>query len=138
MYAEALNEFSGPSPDVYQYVNLVRERAGLGTVQSSWENFSKNKAKYQNKDGLREIIRQERAIELAFEGHRFWDLRRWKKSVEEMNQPVFGWDVGQSDAAQYYKPKVIFNQTFKTRDYFWPIKESDMLVDRNLVQSPGW
>ena len=138
MYAEALNEFNGPGAEVYQYVNLVRDRAGLGTVQSSWENFSTNKTKYQNKDGLRDIIRQERAIELAFEGHRFWDLRRWKKGMEELNQPVYGWDVGQSDAVLYYKPKLIFNQTFKARDYFWPIKESDMLVDRNLVQSPGW
>ncbi|WP_285057033.1 RagB/SusD family nutrient uptake outer membrane protein [Pedobacter ginsengisoli] len=138
LYAEALNEWSGPGEEVYHYLNLIRERAGLNTVQYSWENSSKTANKYQNKDGLREIIHQERTIELAFEGHRFWDLRRWKKAVEEMNKPVYGWDVGQSEASLYYTPKVIFNQVFKTRDYFWPIKESDMLVNRNLVQNPGW
>ena len=138
LYAEALNEASGPGADVYQYLNLVRERAGLKSVQFSWENYSNNKSKYQSKEGLREIIRQERTIELAFEGHRFWDLRRWKTAEIEMNQPVYGWDVGQSEASLYYKPKILFNQVFKTRDYFWPLKELDVLVNRNLVQSPGW
>ena len=138
LYSEALNEWNGPGSEVFEYINRVRARAGLETVQYAWENFSNNKTKYQTKDGLRDIIHQERTIEMAFEGHRFWDLRRWKKAEAEMNQPVYGWDVGQSEASLYYKPKLLFNQVFKRRDYFWPIKELDVLVNRNLVQSPGW
>src|SRR3546814_5940004 len=76
--AEAINEASGPSGEVYELINEVRSRAGLGTVESSWNNYSTRPSKYTTANGLREIIQQERLIELAFEGHRYWDIRRWK------------------------------------------------------------
>ncbi len=138
LYAESLNELNGPQEDVFEYLNLVRARAGLKSVQESWEQFSKNPTKYQTKNGLRDIIHRERTIELAFEGHRFWDIRRWKTAINELNNPVYGWDVGQSDAEYYYRPRLIFNQTFRLREYFWPIREYDIIVNKNLVQNPGW
>ena len=138
MYAEALNEVGGPSADVYRYIDQIRERAGLLSVDVSWTNFSKNPAKHKTKEGLREIIHQERTIELALEGQRFWDLRRWKEAVGEMNKPVMGWDTFQSDAVLYYKPTLVYNQRFTTRDYLWPINENEMLKNKNLVQNPGW
>ena len=139
LYAEALNEQSGPSAEAYIYINKVRERAGLQSVELSWSNYSNNPGKYTTQSGFREIIQQERAIEFAFEGHNFWDLRRWKKASEVLNTPVFGWDVEQSDANNYYRRKLLFNQKFTTpRDYFWPIWDGDILVNRNLVQNPGW
>src|SRR3546814_14436474 len=91
-------------------INLVREKAGLPTVQDSWTGFAHDPGKYLNKDGLREIIHQERTIELAFEGHRFWDLRRWKKGLEELNGPVYGWDVSKKDAESYYRIRELFKQ----------------------------
>src|SRR5690606_20069951 len=95
MYAEALNETSGPVSDVHKYLDLIRKRAGLESVTDSWQKYSKNPAKPTTKDGMRAIIRRERLIELAFEGSRFWDLRRWKESARELNGPVRGWDVSQ-------------------------------------------
>src|SRR5690606_8392302 len=81
-YAEALNEYHDtPVADTYHYLNLVRERAGLKTVEESWTQHSVNPEKYQHQQGLRQIIRQERTIELALEGHRFWDLLRWKEAA---------------------------------------------------------
>jgi hypothetical protein len=100
--------------------------------------YSNKPSKFTTKDGLREVIQQERLIELAFEGSRFWDLRRWKKAVDELNKPIFGWDIVQSDESNYYRPKVLFQQTFQPREYLWPIKQNDILVNPNLVQNPGW
>ena len=60
MYAEALNEANGPSGEAYQFINLVRERAGLKTVEEAWSTYSNNPNKYTTKEGLREIIQQER------------------------------------------------------------------------------
>ncbi len=139
MYAEAMNEAYGPSDEVYNYLNLVRARAGLKTVQESWTNFSSNPTKYTTKDGLRDIIQQERLIELAFEGSRYWDLRRWKKSLQEQNKPILAWSVNQSATNDYYQLRTLFQQRFVgPRDYFWPIMESNLRVNPNLVQNPGW
>lgn len=138
LYAEALNEVDGPSDEVYGYLDLIRERAGLPSVEEAWTNHSTQPTKYTTQSGLREIIHQERMIELMFEGKRWWDLKRWKKAPQVLNQPITGWDIYQEDAETYYRVRVVFNQEFRMRDYFWPIKESEMLVNRNLIQSPGW
>jgi starch-binding outer membrane protein, SusD/RagB family len=138
LYAEALNEFSGPGAEVYQYLNLVRARAGLKTVEESWTNYSIFPSKYKTKDGLRSIIQQERMIELAFEGKRFWDIRRWKKAPQLMNKSIQGWDIAQQDEALYYRVKTLFTQQFQLKDYFWPIREAELIINKNLVQTPGW
>ena len=138
LYAEALNEAQGPTPEALYWINRVRERAGLPTVEESWTNYSSVPAKYTNKSGLREIIHQERLIELALEGQRFWDLRRWKVAHDVASGPVRGWDIDQKEAASYYRPKVLRNQVFQLRDYFWPLREVDLEQNTNLVQNPGW
>jgi len=139
LYAEALNEQNGPAPEVFEYINLVRLRAGLKTVEESWTSYSKlGSSKYATKVGLRDIIHQERLIELAFEGQRFWDLKRWKDAPRVMNSNINGWDISQETALSYYRITKIFKQTFLLKDYFWPIKEIDLIINRNLVQNPGW
>ena len=138
LYAEALNESAGLGPDVYKYVDLVRERAGLQSVESSWTNYSTNPTKYTTQNGMRDIIHQERLIELVFEGQRFWDLRRWKEASQVLNAPITGWDLSQESATAYYKPRILFTQTFGMKDYFWPINDNNITVDRNLVQNLGW
>ncbi|WP_029906877.1 RagB/SusD family nutrient uptake outer membrane protein [Prevotella sp. 10(H)] len=139
MYAEALNEIQGPVEDVHKYLDLIRKRAGLESVADSWKKYSTNPAKPTTKEGMREIIRQERLIELCFEGHRFWDLRRWKKAAEVLNAPVTGWDVTQKDAPAYYQVVTYYQQKFVApRDYLWPIRIDELSVNLNLVQNPGW
>ena len=139
LYAEALNEYSGPSADVYYYINEVRARAGLKSVEESWSNYSMSPEKYSDKEGLRNIIHQERLIELANEGHRFWDLRRWKKALQVFqDEPIQGWDIDQEDTEQYYRVRTIFTKKFQRKDYFWPISERNLLVNKNLIQNPGW
>lgn len=139
MYAEALNETSGPVSDVLVYLDRIRDRAGLKGVAESWNNYSTNPSKYQSKDGLREIIQRERLIELAFEGSRFWDLRRWKKSSEYLNEPITGWNVYGTDSESYYQVRTVYQQEFiSPRDYLWPIEDSELLRNTKLVQNPGW
>ncbi len=138
LYAEALNEVEGPSPEALSWINLVRDRAGLQSVEDSWSQFSVNPGKYNSKEGLREIIQQERLIELAFEGKRFWDLRRWKRAHIELNKPITGWSIDQESEEGYYRERLIHKQTFLTRDYFWPIREENLVINKNLVQNIGW
>ncbi|MEN6324056.1 MAG: RagB/SusD family nutrient uptake outer membrane protein [Proteiniphilum sp.] len=138
LYAEALNEVNGSSDEIYLYLNKIRARAGLPDVEDAWSNYSVNPNKYKTQEGLREIIHRERTIELMFEGQRFWDLRRWKEAVTELNKPITGWDLDQETAQGYYREKMIYNQTFRTRDYFWPLNENAILANPALVQNPGW
>ncbi|MFA9193246.1 RagB/SusD family nutrient uptake outer membrane protein [Flavobacterium sp. FBOR7N2.3] len=140
MYAEALNEVDGRSTDeVLQYVDPIRLRAGLNGVVESWTNFSSNSTKYTTKEGLREIIHRERSIEMAFEGKNYWDIRRWKKATQEFNEPVKGWNVFGTAESSYYQIRTLYQQRFVApRDYFWPIDETTLIQNPNLVQNPGW
>ncbi|PHN02716.1 RagB/SusD family nutrient uptake outer membrane protein [Flavilitoribacter nigricans] len=138
-YAEALNEAQGPVEEVFTYLDKVRARAGLEGVKASWDAYSTNPSKYTTKDGLRKIIQQERGIELAFEGKRYWDIRRWKLAAKELNEPVQGWNIYGENEESYYQVTTIFRQRFASpRDYFWPISEYTRLQNPNLVQNPGW
>lgn len=138
LYAEAANETDDPTTAL-KYMNLIRDRAGLKSVESSWANFSKNPTKYTTKNGLRDIIQQERLIEMAFEGSRFWDLKRWKKASQVLNQPIYGWDIIRASYEDYNRRVLLFNQSFVSpRDYFWPISENNFLANPKLVQNLGW
>lgn len=137
-YSEALNEVNGPTQETLRWIDLVRAHAGIPSVEDSWTNYAASPEKYTTKDGFRQIIHREELIEMAFEGERYWDLMRWKEAEKEFNQPVTGWNISQESAAAYYQPILLFNQTFKKKDYFWPIEEQDMIINHNLVQNPGW
>lgn len=138
-YAEALNEVKGtPDTQVYEYIDLVRERAGLGTVVESWAAHSSDPTKPLSQNGMREIIQHERMIEMSFEGARFWDLRRWKLSKDYMNKPIKGWNVLENDADDYYTVTTLFNPRFSEKDYLWPIPETETIKNPDLIQNPGW
>lgn len=139
LYAEALNEsLDAPNNEVYTYIDKVRERAGLKGVVESWSKYSKIPNKPQTKTGMREIIQQERMIELCFEGKRFWDLRRWKQAHIYMNQAERGWNVSQKTTKDYYTVIVIQPLEFTTKQYLWPIRESELRKNVNLIQNPYW
>lgn len=139
LYAEALTEYRDDiDPNVYTYIDAVRKRAGLDGVLISWSKYSTNRDKPTNKAGLLSIIRQERLIELAFEGQRFWDMRRWKTMEEYLNKPVQGWNISGESAVDYYTVKTVFEPSFGRKDYLWPIKQSSIDQNPNLVQNPGW
>lgn len=141
--AEAWNEYQGPSSKVYDAVDKVRERAGLSKLQDAWNTYATNPGYISTKEGLREILRKEKMIEFAFEGHRFWDLRRWKIAHEHQNKPLRGWNVFGDKALTFYNnyegPVVVWdrNEFESPRDYFWPIKDTEITVS-NVKQNLGW
>jgi hypothetical protein len=139
LYAEALNEYSGPSEEVFKYIDAVRARVQLEGVRESWEKYSTNPQKPNNKETLREIIHQERTIELAMEGERFWDIRRWKK-ISELNEQPRGWNSSGETAEDFYKVITVTETPveFSIKDYLWPIRESEMSRNTNLIQNYGW
>lgn len=139
LYAEALNESEGPVDAAFEYIDAVRARAGLDGVKESWANYSVEPAKPESKAGLRDIIQKERNIELAYEGKRFWDIRRWKQ-ISEFNEQPMGWNAYEETEEEFYKPTVVAQTPvkFSTKHYLWPIREYDLSVNKNFVQNYGW
>jgi hypothetical protein len=139
LYAEAVNE-AEDSPAARDraiaQLDIIRERAGLYGVKYAWDQFTEN-PKYDTQAGLRDIIRQERTIELMFEGKRYYDLRRWKTAPEALNGPVQGW-APRFNPELYYRPTTIYEQTFGLKDYFSPIPDTEIQRNRNLKQNLGW
>lgn len=138
LYAECLNEVNGPGAEVYSYIDKVRTRAGLEGVQASWSKYSVNPGKPNTKDGLRQIIHQERRIELCFEGQAGWDLRRWKELQNVLSKPLQGWNVFNRTVPGYYQIINVLQPVFAVKNYLYPIQTYDILTNPNLVQTLYW
>lgn len=140
LYAEALNEVKEqPDDEVYYWIDAVRENVGLNGVVESWENASIVPDKPLNKVGMREIIRKERLIELAFEAQHFWDLRRWKIADQYWSLPRTMWTNTGKSPEEFYVPKVVGRtRQVSFRDYLSPIPFSTLRVNPNMVQTYGW
>ncbi|MEQ2911289.1 RagB/SusD family nutrient uptake outer membrane protein [Butyricimonas faecihominis] len=140
--AEAWNEYEGPGENVYRNINVVRKRAGIPDVEDSWA-MARDKSKVSNQDGMREIIHREWNIEFAFEGMRFWNLRRWKTAHSELNEKVYGWIVTGNNTQSFYNngngPVVVdADRSFVApRDYLWPIRSEEIMIS-GCKQNPGW
>ena len=131
-YAEAQNEASGPDSGVYDAINRVRTRAGLPDLPAGL-----------SKEAMRDRIIHERRVELAFENHRWFDLIRWGKSEEVLNDKVFtGINVTEAGAGAFtYATFSITNrpkQVFLPKHYLMPIPQSEIDKNPNLVQNPGY
>lgn len=129
-YAEALNEYEGPVADVYKYVNAIRDRAGLPDLPSGL-----------SKDEMREKIWHERRIELAFEGHRYFDVRRWTIAEEILDGPVHGMNIRMGNSLQddsFYERTIADQRIFEPKHYLWPIPQEEIEKVPSLVQNPGW
>lgn len=132
-YAEAANEAWGPMANggnahsAYDIIKAIRARAGVGTTNGdAYLESIKG-----DKDAMRILIRNERRIELAFEGFRFWDLRRWNASLTE---PVTGVSISQST----YNPINVETRSFQEFMRFGPIPYSEILKYNALQQNTGW
>ncbi|MCL3779345.1 RagB/SusD family nutrient uptake outer membrane protein [Prolixibacteraceae bacterium JC049] len=129
-YAEALNEYDPGNPDIALYVNKIRERAGLPDLP---EGLSQ--------DEMRKRIRRERRVELAFEGHRFFDTRRWKIAEKTDGGPFWGMNTDSGDSitdVSFYERTIFENRVFESKNYLWPIPQSEINKHSLLIQNPGW
>jgi len=132
-YAEAKNEFLGsPDNSIYDAIDRIRERAGLNPYQVPTGLTKKE---------MREEIRNERYIELAFERKRYWDLKRWMTAVERLNGNRFHgmYITKHSDGHYTYEVKPVGETyVFTDKMYFMPFSQDDIDKDPNLAQNPGW
>ncbi|MDR1415418.1 MAG: RagB/SusD family nutrient uptake outer membrane protein [Odoribacteraceae bacterium] len=137
--AEALLESGGSIAEARGLVDEVRARAGLQPCEVSWRDHAATRTdKPASRDGMLEITRQERLIELALEGQRFYDLRRWKQLEARMNEPLRGWNVRGANEADYYRVVSYYSPEFTFKHNLWPIRQSVIDVNKNIVQNPGW
>lgn len=133
-YAEAENEFSGPTADVYQVLRELRARAGILPGPDNQYGLDPG----MTKEEMREVIRNERRIELAFEEHRYWDIRRWKIAEDVFSKPVEGLVIVKSGSTMNYTIVPVLTTTFETERYLYPIVYDEVLKNKNMVQNPGW
>ena len=145
MRAEAWNEYLD-KPDeehVYAPLNKVRTRAHVQKVEEAWALYARHPEKVKTKIGMREIIHREWDIEFAFEGRRFWNLRRWLIAENELNTKLYGWNITGKTARQFYNnfdgPVVVWSkrQFIAPRDYLFPIRSEEILIS-GCVQNPSW
>ena len=130
-YVEALNEHSPGHPDILLYLNKIRERAGIP------EYGSANLPAPASQDQMREAIRLERRIELAFENVRWFDTRRWKIAEQTDNGSFYALNI-RTDPPAFYTPTVFENRVFEKRHYLFPIPQQETLINKFLVQNSGW
>ena len=141
-YAEAMNEAYGPDADPKNYnmtarraMTLIRTRAGLtGNINLS-ESVPED-----DKDRMREAIRHERRIELAFEEHRHLDVRRWKIAETVLNRSVSGFRIDKNGDNFTYTPQPnIQNRVFDaSKMYLYPFPQSEIGRNKNLIQNSNW
>lgn len=135
-YAEALNEFSGPSADVYQVLYDLRKRAGI----MPGSNNDYGVAAGLSKENMRKLIQGERRVELAFEEHRFFDIRRWKIAPDVFNAPLRGLNIQKTSGGQIsYNPINVLTPVFRSPQmYLYPIPYNEVIKNSNMVQNPQW
>lgn len=133
--AEATNEFSGPSTQVYNWLTMIRSRAGITAGTNGLYGMKAN----MTQNEMRSFIQSERRVELAFEEHRFWDIRRWKIAMVTENQDMHGMEITRAaDGSYSYRSIVIRKHVFTNNMYFWPIPQSELTKSSALKQNPGY
>ncbi|MFY7826234.1 MAG: RagB/SusD family nutrient uptake outer membrane protein [Flectobacillus sp.] len=130
-YAEAQNEAAGPDQSVYDAVNAIRRRTGVG-MPALPTGLSQAQ--------MRDAIRKERQIELAFEEHRYYDVRRWKIANVTENVPAYGIEVTKNGTGfTYTRKEALSGRRFEDKHYFLPIPRAEILASGGkLTQNPGY
>ncbi|MCD6354045.1 MAG: RagB/SusD family nutrient uptake outer membrane protein, partial [Prolixibacteraceae bacterium] len=128
--AEAANEIGGPTYQVngisaYDVIAAIRQRAGIVQPDEYLATIS-------TKEQMRELIHNERRLELCFEGHRFWDIRRWGLSL---NEPVTGYFY---NGSAYVEIPSVEVRNYPSQAKYLPIPYNEILKFSELEQNAGW
>ena len=147
-YAEAMNEAYGPeavepggeplrignATNALEAVNLIRDRVNMPPLATG-----------MSRDEMRTAIKHERAVELCFEGHRFYDLRRWKEG-DKLGKPIHGirieatgFDKNNRPDGFTYKVEKVEDRVWEDKMYWWPIPYNEIVkYGGKLKQNPEW
>lgn len=132
-YAEAVNEAYGPqgtaaglNMSATEAVNMVRERVDMPPLQ---EGLGRGE--------FRQKVREERRVELAFENHRFWDIRRWQ--IGPSTQEIYGVNIDRLGENNFeYERVLVEDRVWNDRMYLYPIPQNEVFINESLEQNPGW
>ena len=129
-YAEARNEIlAAPDEEVYSAVEAIRRRAGLNPYLLP-DNLTKQ--------DMRTVIQNERRKELAFEEHRFYDVRRWKLAETEFDKQLHGMITYRTGTGTIRQEVPVLQMNFDKKMYLAPIPFFEVLKNPKMVQNPGW
>ena len=139
-FAEAENEYlSTPSQAVYDAIIALRRRAGIEPGEKNLYGLTTNEQTHNlTQAEMRKVIQNERRIELAFEEHRYWDIRRWRLAEQVYAQPIQGMYITKSQTSTTYVPQSVLNVQWDNKRYFYPIPYSEVIKNKNMVQNPNW
>lgn len=132
-YVEALNEYDPGNADILRYLNMIRERAGVPQYGAGPDALPVP----ASQQAMRDAIRHERQVELFFEDRRYFDTRRWKIAEQTDGGKFYGMDTD-ADPPAFYTRWVFETRVFHKSYYLFPIPQSELDRDKNLVQNPGW
>jgi len=138
-YAEAMNEAFGPTTapagytmDAVTALNFVRTRGAIGLPAVTAASA----------DELRSMIIRERRVELAFEDHRFWDVRRWKlfddANPDKVTEDLYGIQITNGTGSLSYARKLVDDRLWEDKMYLYPIPYNETKINTNLIQNPNW
>ncbi|MBV7529140.1 RagB/SusD family nutrient uptake outer membrane protein [Chitinophaga sp. sic0106] len=135
-YAEAINELNGPTQEVYDIITAVRRRAGITPGADNLYGLEAG----MSKEVMRGIIRSEYEVEFSYEGHWYYDTRRWKTAEVTENRPIQGMMVTkQQDNTWAYQAVTVLNAVFLyPKMYFCPFPFDEVNKSNDLIQNPGW
>jgi len=134
-YAEAMNEVEGPSQRVRDAVNAVRSRSGVVDLPVSLTG---------DKSSMRKRIQRERAIELSFEEHRWWDVRRWSTgedgelAAKWFGGPMYRVSITKNGNAVSYNEETYFTRIYQAHNNLYEIPTGEMYKNPLFVQNPGY
>jgi hypothetical protein len=129
IYAEAKTELNQIDQSVYDAINRVRQRPDVNMPAITTG---------KTQDELREIVRHERLVELAFEGQRYFDIRRWGIAGEVMPGKVYGLTYTGTNGNLQTAEVTAWTNTWAERNYLWPIPQAERDQNTNLGQNPNW
>lgn len=128
-YAEAQNEAVGPDLTVYDAINQIRSRAGMPDLLTGLSQTH-----------MRDVIRRERRVELALEGYRFFDVRRWQITATVENAPIRKMNIAKAaNGTLTYTTEVLLNRQFAPHQIWLPIPRYVIISSNNkMAQNPGY
>ncbi|MBR1518488.1 MAG: RagB/SusD family nutrient uptake outer membrane protein [Prevotella sp.] len=136
-FAEAANECSNRDAYLDDIINVlipIRHRAGIEPGSDKLYGLDPSMTREQ----MREVIHNERRLELAFEEHRYFDIRRWREAETIFRKPIQGMQIVKGTSQMVYTPIDILNVDWSNKMYLYPIPYTEVNKNSNMVQNPNW
>ena len=141
-YAEVLLNYAEAMVNAYGDITFTNEKCGISALQAVNQVRGRDGVKMpalsetlSSADFLKRL-KNERRVELAFEGHRFWDLRRWKEL--DASKDIYGVKITKEEADVKYTRQLLDTRSVDDKLYFYPIANTELFKNDKLEQNPGW